>query len=477
FRFPALFFATHQRFKDTPLGCWPPAAAAADDDDDDDTMKMRRRRRLEVCRDMVENEEMVNGFVWFFIFLTGNVTVMKVKEENDPNLFSLKVNHGGGFSYVYSPKRTRAPRRVYKGRNADWFDGVDADGFSVIEVSGMLKGLGYENPNIKILYKKPASDLDKRLKPLSKDIDVLLLNYVHRFKLIKLFIKHPVDKCVLDKSVIDLDQEDNSFIDGLESSNAGLGTHESEALENDNAGLGTNESEGIKNENAGLGTNLVISTSAPHRAFCNKVPLRHLNLGLKILPRADLGRAYFPPANTIPRHSRRKNSSVVESEIRTNVTMADRTMEELLQAPSEGYGEVIVIPEILAENFEIKTNFLQKTASYVFNNYCGKNGMTEETCNFANTAALTDLDPSFSSCKFPSSMEGKSSNGTAAVGGGTSTADLTSNGNNVTYGSMWQFQERTTFCTSDTMEVEFRCFSVSCSGLGGREIRGRNRGT
>ncbi|GKD49092.1 plasmodesmata callose-binding protein 5-like protein [Tanacetum coccineum] len=37
---------------------------------------------------------------------------------------------------------------------------------------------------------------------------------------------------------------------------------------------------------------------------------------------------------------------------------------------------------------------IRKTASYVFNNYCGKNGMTEETCNFANTAALTDLDPS-----------------------------------------------------------------------------------
>nr|GEU29435.1 reverse transcriptase domain-containing protein [Tanacetum cinerariifolium] len=39
--------------------------------------------------------------------------------------------------------------------------------------------------------------------------------------------------------------------------------------------------------------------------------------------------------------------------------MADRTMEELLQAPTEGYGEAIVIPKILAENFEIKTNLLQ----------------------------------------------------------------------------------------------------------------------
>nr|GEU63210.1 DNA-directed DNA polymerase [Tanacetum cinerariifolium] len=40
--------------------------------------------------------------------------------------------------------------------------------------------------------------------------------------------------------------------------------------------------------------------------------------------------------------------------------MADnRTMKELLQAPTEGYGEAIVIPEINADHFEIKMNFLQ----------------------------------------------------------------------------------------------------------------------
>nr|GEY18021.1 reverse transcriptase domain-containing protein [Tanacetum cinerariifolium] len=40
--------------------------------------------------------------------------------------------------------------------------------------------------------------------------------------------------------------------------------------------------------------------------------------------------------------------------------MADnRTMEELLQAPTEGYGEAIVIPEINADHFEIKTNLIQ----------------------------------------------------------------------------------------------------------------------
>ncbi|GJX87512.1 hypothetical protein Tco_0339526 [Tanacetum coccineum] len=39
--------------------------------------------------------------------------------------------------------------------------------------------------------------------------------------------------------------------------------------------------------------------------------------------------------------------------------MAERTMEELLRTPTEGYGEAIVLPEINADHFEIKTNLLQ----------------------------------------------------------------------------------------------------------------------
>nr|GEW19230.1 reverse transcriptase domain-containing protein [Tanacetum cinerariifolium] len=77
-------------------------------------------------------------------------------------------------------------------------------------------------------------------------------------------------------------------------------------------------------------------------------------------------RSIFYPSNStasIPRRSnRRRIPNIVEPEIRTIteiIPMADRTMEELLQAPTEGYGETIVIPEILAKNFEIKTNLLQ----------------------------------------------------------------------------------------------------------------------
>nr|GEY89394.1 reverse transcriptase domain-containing protein [Tanacetum cinerariifolium] len=61
------------------------------------------------------------------------------------------------------------------------------------------------------------------------------------------------------------------------------------------------------------------------------------------------------------RSNRRRVPNIVEPEIRTIeeiVLMADRTMKELLQAPTEGYVEAIVIPEILAGNFEIKTNLL-----------------------------------------------------------------------------------------------------------------------
>ncbi|GJU79252.1 reverse transcriptase domain-containing protein [Tanacetum coccineum] len=74
---------------------------------------------------------------------------------------------------------------------------------------------------------------------------------------------------------------------------------------------------------------------------------------------------------TIPR---RQNSgrapNIVEPELRTIVApMAERTMEELLRAPTEGYGEAIVLPEINADHFEIKTNLLQLVQANPFHGY------------------------------------------------------------------------------------------------------------
>nr|GEZ33558.1 reverse transcriptase domain-containing protein [Tanacetum cinerariifolium] len=78
-------------------------------------------------------------------------------------------------------------------------------------------------------------------------------------------------------------------------------------------------------------------------------------------------RSYFPPANTIPRHSRSKTTNVVKSKIRTNVTMADnRTMAQMLQAPIAGYEDAIVVPQINTNNFEIKQTLINLVQSNQF---------------------------------------------------------------------------------------------------------------
>ncbi|GKD26337.1 reverse transcriptase domain-containing protein [Tanacetum coccineum] len=69
------------------------------------------------------------------------------------------------------------------------------------------------------------------------------------------------------------------------------------------------------------------------------------------------------------RRNRRRSKQIVKPGLRTIVetpisTMADtRTMSELLQAPTEGYGDAIVLPPILAENFELKVELLQLITS------------------------------------------------------------------------------------------------------------------
>ncbi|GJU91430.1 reverse transcriptase domain-containing protein [Tanacetum coccineum] len=76
---------------------------------------------------------------------------------------------------------------------------------------------------------------------------------------------------------------------------------------------------------------------------------------------------------TIPRRRNRgRTPNIVEPELRTIVEVApmvERTMEELLRAPTEGYGEAIVLPEIIADHFEIKTNLLQLVQANPFHGY------------------------------------------------------------------------------------------------------------
>nr|GEX03603.1 hypothetical protein [Tanacetum cinerariifolium] len=116
---------------------------------------------------------------------------------------------------------------------------------------------------------------------------------------------------------------------------------------------------------------------------------------------------------TIPRRSnRRRVPNIVEPEIHTIeevVPMADRTMEELLHAPTEGYGEAIVIPKILTENFEIKTNLLQLVQTNKFHGFERDNPHTHISNFKRMTSTLKYRDVPNDAIKlmiFPYSLEG-----------------------------------------------------------------------
>ncbi|GKC49743.1 hypothetical protein Tco_1072488 [Tanacetum coccineum] len=79
------------------------------------------------------------------------------------------------------------------------------------------------------------------------------------------------------------------------------------------------------------------------------------------------------------------------------VTITDqRTMAELLQAPTEGYGDAIVIPAILAENFELKHGLLNLAWDRFKDLFraCPHHGFMElhQLDTFYNALTLTDQD-------------------------------------------------------------------------------------
>ncbi|GJY14014.1 reverse transcriptase domain-containing protein [Tanacetum coccineum] len=126
--------------------------------------------------------------------------------------------------------------------------------------------------------------------------------------------------------------------------------------------------------------------------------------------------SYFPNNSsvTIPRRrNRRCAPNVVEPELRTIVEVApmadNRTMEELLQAPTKGYGEAIVISEVNADHFEIKTNLLQLVQANPFHGFERENPHTHIN-NFKRiTSTLKFRDVPNDVIKlmmFPYSLEG-----------------------------------------------------------------------
>nr|GEU47027.1 zinc finger, CCHC-type [Tanacetum cinerariifolium] len=117
-------------------------------------------------------------------------------------------------------------------------------------------------------------------------------------------------------------------------------------------------------------------------------------------------------ANFLKRSNRRRIPNIVEPEIRTIaeiILMADRTMKDLLQEPTEGYGEAVVISEILAENFEIKTNLLQLVQANKFHGFERNNPHTHISNFKRMTTTLKYRDVSNDAIKlmlFPYSLEG-----------------------------------------------------------------------
>ncbi|GJW50442.1 reverse transcriptase domain-containing protein [Tanacetum coccineum] len=96
------------------------------------------------------------------------------------------------------------------------------------------------------------------------------------------------------------------------------------------------------------------------------------------------------------RRNRGRAPNIVEPELRTIVEvapMAERTMEELLRAPTKGYGEAIVLPEINADHFEIKTNLLQLVQANPFHGYERENPHTHIN-SFKGLLRLYDLETS-----------------------------------------------------------------------------------
>nr|GEV94105.1 ribonuclease H-like domain-containing protein [Tanacetum cinerariifolium] len=117
----------------------------------------------------------------YCVFMCGFLVSWKSRY---PTVFSLEIHHGGELSKVAN--------RIYDGGKVNWFDQIDSDGFSVVEVNHMLAGLGYVNPKMEYWYKMPDKDA---LLTLSNDNDVLrFIKYVDRYKLMQLYVVHPVDK-------------------------------------------------------------------------------------------------------------------------------------------------------------------------------------------------------------------------------------------------------------------------------------------
>ncbi|GJT07037.1 reverse transcriptase domain-containing protein [Tanacetum coccineum] len=118
-------------------------------------------------------------------------------------------------------------------------------------------------------------------------------------------------------------------------------------------------------------------------------------------------------STTSKRRNRRRSKQRVEPfslEESPVVTMTDqRTMAELLQAPTEVYGDAILIPAILVENFELKHGLLNLVTSKQFYRFEKEDPHAHIRWFNKITSTIKYRDVSNSSIKlmlFPFSIEG-----------------------------------------------------------------------
>nr|GEX01095.1 reverse transcriptase domain-containing protein [Tanacetum cinerariifolium] len=94
--------------------------------------------------------------------------------------------------------------------------------------------------------------------------------------------------------------------------------------------------------------------------------------------------------------------------------MADnRTMEEMLQAPTEGYEDAIVVPDILAENLKIRTGLLSLIQANQFHGFKHNNPHDHIRSFNRITSTLKVRDVPNDAIKlmlFPYSLEGAAKN-------------------------------------------------------------------
>nr|GEV51781.1 reverse transcriptase domain-containing protein [Tanacetum cinerariifolium] len=105
----------------------------------------------------------------------------------------------------------------------------------------------------------------------------------------------------------------------------------------------------------------------------------------------------------------KKTTNVVESEIRTNIMMADnRIMAQMLQKPIKGYEDAIIVPQINANNFELKQTLINLVQS---NQFTGKQD-PHNHLRFFNKVTSTFRHPEVPNTMiklllFPFSLEGE----------------------------------------------------------------------